>query len=719
MKANAMKIVLYHLIITLFLVSCATTKSTTKLDDGSEAKETVEVGETSQQVLDRTNPPQPGPAPVIQLGTPETFTMANGLKVFVVENHKLPRVAFSLVLDLDPIYEGNNAGYIATSGQLLSRGTTTRTKAQIDEEVDFIGASLSTSASGVFASSLTKHTEKLLELMADVTLRPSFPEDELEKIKIETISGIQANKDDPGAIAGDVRAVLRYGKDHPYGELITEESVASIDIEACKMFYETYFKPNIGYLAIVGDIDKTEAQRLVSKYFGEWQSGEVPSHQYEQPRAPEQTKVAIVDRPQSVQSTINITYPVELKTGDPDVLKSRVMNTILGGGFSSNLFQNLRETHGYTYGAGSSLSSDRLIGSFNASADVRNEVTDSAVVEFLNELRKIRTEPVKEKQLQSIKNYITGSFARSLESPSTIANFAINIDRYDLPEDYYSNYLKRIQDVTVEDVQEMAHKYIKPDSAYILVVGKASEVADGLEQFGPVQYYDIYGEPYTPTTVEDLSGEIEVEQIIAKYLEALGGALKLSKIEDVTQVMKASMQGLDLQITSIRKAPNMSFETVKAGDMEFQKQIFNGTHGIEVVQGQTKPLDEKRVQESIIESRIVPEMSYDELGVSLALTGLEKVGEEDSYVVEVHLPGGKKSYSYFSKDSGLKLKESTTLDTPQGTFTQSVEYQDYKEVDGVKFPHKATISMGPQRMEAEVVSIELNTGVSDEKFNLE
>ncbi len=727
MNAKAMKILTIQLLIGLVLFSCATTKTTSRVDDADQKDVAEEVltpadqstGQPTTGSLDRSHPPEPGPAPVIQLGTAEAFTMDNGLKVFVVENHKLPRVAFSLVLDLDAIYEGDNAGYISTAGQLLSRGTTTRSKSQIDQEVDFIGASLSTSASGVYGSSLTKHMDRLLELMADVTLNPSFPQEELDKIKTETISGLQANKDDPGAIASNVRGVLRYGKDHPYGELITEETVSRIDIEACKAFYETYFKPNIGYLAIVGDIDKDQAYQLVDKYFGQWEKGDVPEHEYDKTTAPESTRVALVDRPQSVQSTINITYPVELKTGDPDVLKGRVMNTILGGGFSSYLMQNLRETHGYTYGAGSSLSSDRLIGSFNASADVRNEVTDSAVVEFMNELRRIREEPVDEELLQSIKNYITGSFARSLESPSTIANFAINVDRYDLPEDYYSNYLKRIQEVTVSDVMEMAQKYIKPDNAYILVVGKASEVAEGLKQFGPVQYYDIYGEPYTPTTAADLSGEIEVGQVIEKYLEALGGAESLRNIQDIKQVMTTNMQGLDLQITSIRKAPNMSFETVAAGDMEFQKQVFNGTEGVEVVQGQSKPLDDKRIQESLVESRIIPELAYGELGVELTLTGLEKVGDEESYVVEIAQPSGKKSYAYYSKESGLKLKESTTLETPQGSFTQSVEYEDYREVDGVKFPYKAIISMGPQKMEAEVVSIELNTGVTDDVFKLD
>jgi len=716
-----MKIRIYHCLLVLWLAGCATTQTTSRVDDQSvqQAVEPQATPVTQSSGLDRSVVPPPGPAPEIQLGAYESFTLDNGLKVFVVENHKLPRVSFSLVLDLDPILEGDNAGYISTAGQLLTRGTSTRSKAELDEEVDFIGASLSSSSSGVFASSLSKHVDKLLELMSDVLLNPAFSNDELNKIKKETISGLQANKEDADAIAGNVRSALRYGKDHPYGELITEETVSRIDLEACKKYYSSYFKPNVAYLAIVGDINRDQAQQLVNKYFGEWESGEVAKHNYDTPTAPTTTQVAMVDRPQSVQSVINITYPVNLKPGHPDVVKARVMNTILGGGFSSNLMQNLREKHAYTYGAGSSLSSDRLIGSFNAGASVRNEVTDSAVVQFLHELNSIKANEVSSEQLQSIKNYITGSFARSLESPQTIANFALNIERYDLPQDYYASYLKRIQAVSIADVQEMAHKYIRPENAHILVVGKAEDVADKLSQFGPVTYYDIYGDEYTPTTAEDLPEGLTAQKVIADYINALGGADKLNAIKDLKQVMSASMQGMTLEITSLKKAPNKSLETVTAGAMEFQKVVFNGESGIEVVQGQASPFDEKKIAEAKLESRIFPELMLQEFGAELKLTGLETINQKQAYVVQVSMPSGKTRLMYFDTQTGLKLKESQTVETPQGSFSQSVEYKEYQEVEGVMFPSKASISIGPQVLDAEISSIELNSGISDDTFKVE
>src|SRR5690606_6053069 len=332
-------------------------------------------------------------------------------------------------------------------------------------------------SSGVYASSLKKHADKTMALMAEVILKPAFPENELEKLKKQTISAIAANKESADAIASDVAQVLRYGREHPYGEIVTEETVNNIDLEEIRNYYNTYFKPNNAYLAVVGDITKKEAEKLVKQHLGTWKKGNVPEAEYPLPEKLDEPVVALVDRPAAVQSVVNITYPVTLTPGDKDVIKASVMNQILGGAFSSRLFMNLREKHGYTYGASSSLRSDELVGSCNAGASVSNEVTDSAVAQFMYELKEIRQGEVTEEELQRVKNYMTGSFARSLESPSTIASFAINMDRYDLPEDYYTNYLKNISEVTADDVHKMAERFINPDNAYIIVVGKADEIA--------------------------------------------------------------------------------------------------------------------------------------------------------------------------------------------------------------------------------------------------
>ena len=715
---------LTYIIFIIIIGSCTATKkmdtgasTETKKDEVEDSSISTLVGKNAE--LDRSKVPAPGPAPKIQIGDYQSFTLENGLKVFVVENNKLPRVSFSLIIDRDPIIEGDHAGYVSTAGQLLSRGTKSKTKEQIDEEVDFIGATLSTSSTSVFGACLSKHKEKLVSIMADVTLNPSFPQSELDKIKKQTISGLQSQKEDPNEIANNVRSVLAYGKNHPYGELTTEETVNNITLNDCKGYYNTYFKPNIAYFAIVGDITKSEAESLVTEYFGDWQKGEVPTHSYEIPAPPEKPVVALVDRPQAVQSIINITYPVDLKPGSEDVVKGSLMNNILGGGFSGRLFANLRETHGFTYGAYSSLSSDKLVGDFNASSSVRNEVTDSSIVQFIYELKRIRDEKVTETELSRMKNYITGSFARSLESPQTVANFALNTERYNMPKDYYPNYLKKVAAVSIEDIHQMAEKYVKPDNAYILVVGKASELAEKLKQFGEVKYYDIYGNNYMPTTVGDLPTNLTPEAIIKSYIKAIGGEDKIKSIKSLTSNAAVSVMGQQLILTESKAVPLKSKTELTMGGMAAQKWVSDGTKASMLQMGQSLPLPENLKQETIIDNSLFPEAYFDKHQIKLSLSGIEKVDGKDAYTIEMTYPTGGKATIYFDKETALKVKFSKVLDTPQGSLSNTWVFKNYKDVDGVKLPFSLTQSVGPQIINVEVDEIKVNTELPADTFKVE
>ncbi|MFC2080641.1 M16 family metallopeptidase [Bacteroidota bacterium] len=372
--------------------------------------------------IDRSKAPEPGPAPVIKVGEYKSFELKNGLKVFVVENHKIPRVSYSLLLDMDPFTEGDSIGYTSIAGAMLGTATTTRTKDQIDEEIDFIGATLNTSAGSVSGAALKKHNEKLLELMSDVLLNPVFNQDELDKLKKQTISDLAYGKSDPSYISGIVTSVLLYGKDHPYGEVTTEASVESITLDMCEEFNKTYFRPNIAYLAIVGDINLKEAKKLCKKYFGEWEPAEVPGHQYSIPQAPDSRQVSIVDRPHAIQSVVKVAHPVKYTVGTKDYVEARVMNLLLGGSATARLFMNLREDHAYTYGCYSNLNNDKWIGSFQASADVKNEVTDSAVYQILYEMDRIQTEIASVEEVDNIKklyvrDFCAGTRAAWYDSP--------------------------------------------------------------------------------------------------------------------------------------------------------------------------------------------------------------------------------------------------------------------------------------------------------------
>jgi len=665
--------------------------------------------------LDRTKAPAPGPAPEIKIGTPETFELKNGLKVLVVENHKLPRVAFNLILNYEAIKEGDKAGYASLAGDMLRSGTTTRSKDQLDEEIDFIGATLATSASGIYGASLTKHQDVLLKLLTDVLYNPSFPVEELDKLKKQTLSGLASEKDDPASIATNVRSVMLYGKDHPYGELTTEESVSKISIDDCKNFYNQYYTPQIAYLAIVGDINLKDAKKLVKKYFGQWENKPIQLPQFSATSAPEKTFVALVDRANSVQSEIRVAWPINLKKGDPDVIKANLMNVILGADFSSRLMQNLREKHAYTYGAGSSISSDMIVGNFNASTSVRNEVTDSAIYQVMYELNRIINEKASEQELASAKAFVTGSFSRSLENPQTIASFALNVKRYGLPVDYYTNYLKNVDAVTLDDIKAMAVKYIKPDNANIIVVGKGSEVADKLTAFGEVKYYDNYGNNYVPVKSEIPAG-VTAATVLDKFLEAIGGKDKAKMLTDLKMDITTEVQGMNLEIAVFSKAPNKSKTLVTMGGQTVMNSVFDGEKASITQMGQTVPVDEEQMMDMAFDAAIVSELLIGELGLETKLTGIETIGGKKAYAVEITKPSGSKTTYYYDLESGLKIRTSTVAEGPQGAMVQNTDLSDYREVDGVKFPFVMILPMGPMNMTGNVQKIELNTGISDSEF---
>jgi predicted Zn-dependent peptidase len=678
----------------------------------------------SAQKLDRSKRPAPGAAPEIKLGEMQSFTLENGLKVFVVENHKLPKVAFSLSLDFDPIMEGDMVGYTSMAGELLSRGTKNRTKDEFNQQIDFIGADFYPSANGIYAGALKKHQEKLLDIMSDVVMNADFKQEELDKIKKQTLSGLQSSKDNPDEIASNVRSVLVYGNNHPYGEITTEETVEAITLEKCNEYYKTFFKPNVAYMAVVGDITLAEAKPLIEKYFAKWGKGEVPTNKYRTPLAPNETKVAFVHKEGSTQSVINITYPINLKQNSPDVIKAKVLNTILGGGMTGRLFMNLREGHGYTYGAYSSLSSDELVGSFNAYAKVRNEVTDSAIFEFNNELKRIATENVTADELQSVKNYMTGTFAYTLQDPQTIARFAINTVKYNLPKDYYANYLKNVAAVTIEDVKAMAEKYIKPDNAHIIIVGDKS-VAENVAKFSAgekVDFYDTYGNDYVEALKpagEGVTAQTVLDKaILAKYGMPKGKALdkKLGKIKDLTVKMNASVQGQSISITRYQKAPNKFAMVMAMGTMVVQKQTFNGTEAkVSGMQG-NKTLEGDELEEMKLSSVMFDDVK--DTKHTFTLLGIEPIDGKDAYKMEKVAPTGSKETEWYDVESGLPVKAMQVKESEEmeGSMVITSTFSDYKEVNGIKFAHKIAQNFGPQALDMEVLSIEFNTKVSDDTF---
>jgi len=293
---------------------------------------TISIFSAAYAQIDRSKMPEPGPAPQIKIGEARSFTLDNGLRVFVVENSKVPRVTYSLVFDYDPVFDKEMAGLTDITGGILRTATANRTKEMIDEEIDFIGASMSVYAGGLYASGLSKYTSTLAELIADVIINARFEEEHFNRVKTQTLSGLMAGKNEPSSVAARVNNVLLYGSNHPYGLNITEKSLENITLENCERFYNTYYKPEITYMAVVGDVKFDEIKKIVENYFGKWERGLVPKHSYPTPMPPKGVRVAVVDRPNAVQSVIRVGFPVDLKPGAEDIISARVMNSILGGG---------------------------------------------------------------------------------------------------------------------------------------------------------------------------------------------------------------------------------------------------------------------------------------------------------------------------------------------------------------------------------------------------
>ena len=665
-----------------------------------------------QAQVDRSVLPAPGPAPKIEFTDPATFTLDNGLKVFVVPNDKLPRVAFYLILNRDPLFEGDNAGLTSFVGDMMMAGTTSRTKEQLDEEIDFIGASLGAGSTSLSASSLKKHQEKVLDLMTDVLYHPVFPQEELDKLKKQTLTSLASSKDDPDYLASVISNALVYGKDHPYGETMTEESVDNVTLQDVKQYYQTFFKPNIAYLAIVGDIDASEAKTLVNKYFASWEKGEVPEFDYEQPTLPANNKVALLDRSSAVQSVINIAYPVEMHLTNPDYMATRVMNFILGEGFNSRLNGNLRETKGYTYGARSSFGSDKLIARFSANTSVRNEVTDSSVYEMIYEIQNLEENGITEEELNTAKANLSGRFGRSLENPTNIATFAINIDRYDLEEDFYSNYLQRLDGLTVASINEVAAKYLKPEQMYITVVGNGSAIKEGLSQFGEITMYNYKGEEVQEIQLSDASKT--ASDVIADYIEAVGGQSALESITTAKLEMSAEVQGTKIDMMAVHDmANNRMVQKVNVMGNEASKTIVKEGKATVSSMGQSQTLTDEQYEDVKMASLwLIPELYYETMGYTLTLDGAADVEGESAYKVIISNPTGGQVVNYYSMDNGLKLKTENKL-------SGDTTFEEYKEFDGIMVPVKMSIKspMIPVPLETTVGNVALNIPVTDQDFN--
>jgi predicted Zn-dependent peptidase len=598
------------------------------------------------------------------------------------------------------------------AGSLIMSGTSNRTKDQLDKEVDYIGASLSADNSSITLSCLTKHVTKGLDLMSDVLLNASFPESEVERIRKQNQNNLTSTKSDAASMATNATVKVNF-PNHPFGEVMTEESLNSITREDIINYYKSNFTPNGSYLVIVGDITKEEAKKMVESYFGSWKGGEVFKSDLGNGKPANGNQVFFVKKPGAVQSVVYITFPMKIKTGDKDQLALSVLNGILGGGgFGTRLFQNLRENKAYTYGCYSTLNVTENGSWMSAGGNFRNAVTDSAIIEILKEFAVITTDLVKDDELSLTKSSMSGGFARSLERPQTIARFALNIIKNKLDQDYYKSYLQRLDAVTKEDVLAMAKKYFTAKNCNIIVVGN-EEIVEKLKVFdsdGKVQFLDPFGNPLK----EGKPADITKEQLFDKYISVVTQTKNSKELAKKMKKFKSFESKTELSnpqfpapfmMTNYWVSANVEAQKLEGMGAVMQKSYFDGKAGYVYSQGKRTEMTNEEIAKKSKTPGIFPELHQKEQ--NFTLTGIENIDGKEMYVVK-QVDGEEESFIYYDKTSFLKEKVVSIRKQGEETSETTITYADYKDVGGFLFPHTTSIGFGPFVMTGKVTSIVLN-----------
>lgn len=440
--------------------------------------------------LDRTKQPEIGPPPALKLPAVQRASLPNGMNILVVEHHELPVIQMQLVFntgaDADPI---GKAGVASMAADMLDEGTDTRTALQIADEVDFLGASINTSASfdGSFLglTTLKEHLDKAMGIYADVAMHPSFPLSEFERLKRELLTDLLQQRDEPGSVASNVFFKKLYGLGHPYGYQVSgsDTTVGSMTLDDVKEFYRNNYIPNNATLIVVGDIDMEGATLIAGKYFGSWSKKEMPVHPSVAPAGTSSgTTLYLINKPDAAQSEIRIGNIAAQRNSD-DYYALSILNQILGSS-NGRLFLNLREAKGYTYGAYSQFMMRKEPGPFFAYGGIRTDVTDSAMTEFMKELHRVRDELVPENEFSMYKAAVIQRLPRSFETPAQIAGQLGSVVVFGLPEEYFDSLVQKYSAVTREDIQRVAKKYIRTDALDIVIVGDKSKIHDKLAKIG-------------------------------------------------------------------------------------------------------------------------------------------------------------------------------------------------------------------------------------------
>lgn len=677
--------------------------------------------------IDRSIRPKAAEAPTFNIPESEIFKLDNGITVILSQNNKTPRVSFSLVMGTEPALEKDKSGLADFAGSMIMSGTTSMNKDEIDITIDQMGATMSADANSIYSSGLSKYSNKLMDMMTHILMNANFSEEEFKRLKTQSSSALSMSKTDAGTMASNIVNAVNFGEKHPYGEVMTEETLNNISRKDVINYFNEKFTPQNAYLVVVGDISRNELEDILKESIAQWEAKEASNYNYETAITKKGNRVIFGKKPGAVQSVIQITFPIDMKPGHEDEIKLKIMNQILGGGtFEARLMQNLREDKAYTYGCYSSLSINRLGSYFTTSGNFRNDVSDSAVVEIIKELKGMINAPVSKEELELAKASMTGSFVRSLERPQTIANFALSIIRNKLDKDYYKNYLRMIDETTVDDIQKMAHKYLDINNMNIIIVGNEKIVSQFkvFDTDGKIEFYDAFGKPETGFKKTDLSATTILDNYILTVTQSKNikdATAKILAIKSMTQSMKASPSGMPVSfdMTSFFKFPlSEGMEILFNGQM-MQRTFFNGKAGgmisSPMAGGQSVEYSPEEVADKSKTVGLIPELNYVKNKVPFTLLGIKSEMGQDYYVIEVMGPKTV-THDYYNVTTFQKERSYTATTDGDETSTSNVEYREFKDVNGILFPHEMSQVAGSMSLTVVVNSIEINKPIDDSKF---
>lgn len=640
----------------------------------------------SNEVIDVTKMPEPLPSKEFVFPKYQETKLENGIKVFIVEDKEQPTFSFRILIPGGSSLDKEKPGLAELTAEMLTKGAGELSALEIAKKLDGVGASLEVTSQpdyfAIYGSCLTKHIPTLLDILSDVLLRPTFPNDELEKLKPRIIASIRNEKSRPSSLAATLTRKILYGESHPYGKHKTEASINSITIDDIKNFYAKFFVPDWVSIVIVGDVKEKEIISIFNEVLKNWKKANVPPILLP-PLSPSPLGVYFVRRPASVQSSIVVSTPT-VEINHPEYETLELASSIMGSGFAGRLFRTLRETYSYTYTPFGYQTRSKYANRFACGADVRNQVTDSAIDVIKEQLLLLATEPASEEELNRIKKVEIGNYLMSFENSDFVARLVQDAYFNGIPISKVKDYPKRVEQMTPYDIQRVAKKFLHPDKAYIIVVGNP-EVLPKLEKFGKIYEYDLDLNPLSGEKAKLEKVAISPKELIEKYANSRGGQQFLEKVKSIIIEGNAKLtyqgQSLNGKIVEKFKSTLKKYQFVDFG--MFQNEIwFNQNEGWGKIQGNLEKLDKSEVDKLFFEIALMKD--FDQILNNFKIEILGKQG--DNLLVKFFNAQGFEAIAYFDLKTFLIHKLELIENSPQGPMPVTIEYQRWENVDGFYFP---------------------------------